>query len=127
MPISLTEAKKRTASVDVYREVEHVGFKPGDLIVKYHVQSSNLLDDEARAQAIADREDPEELKRLYLALLVETIVEWDLSLEPGGKPIPITQEELARCLPSEMVMDIIQAIGRHKRPGEYAGRKSRGR
>lgn len=140
MPISIQEAKARTATVDVYSRnahtgglVDHTGMEAGDLLVTYRIVAGTSADEEAKIsqelQAIAtrtraDEGTPEDLTRqaeLYAELIVRQVVSWDLSLVPGGPPIPIERAAIAQQVPTDIGNDVIDAIAAHKHPAKNNG------
>ena len=122
MPISLSELKERRATVDVYREIQHTGMKPGDLKVQYNVIAANTLTDEMALQEALYAENTEAFRQEYVAAMLRVVVGWDLSETPDGPPVPITEETLA-ILPADLLRDTLDAIQKHKRPGEARGRR----
>lgn len=126
MPISLHEAKRGTATVDVYREVKHTGFKSGDLNVEYFIVTDLTLEEENELEKALNG-DTELANDRYLELFFKVVRAWDMidrPIDEGGTMVPLTREGIQEYrVPSEMVRDIMVAIGRHKRPGERAGRR----
>lgn len=138
LPISLEEAIQETATVDVYSRnardgglVERGKLKAGDLHVTYRIFSANAVDDDvAFTQAMAAAEDdPAQQMDLYIQMILENVVAWDLTARPGDtEPIPLTLEALRTTKGlSDVLPDVLTAIGNHKRPNGPNAKRSPGR
>ncbi len=126
MPLALYEALERTATVDVFREIQHTGMKPGDLLVTYRVISDTALDDDARlSKALQEAEDnPDRQTEIYAELILKSVIKWDLSLTAGGETLPLDLETLRTIKGGgDIYSDIIDAVAAHKRPGKKGSKK----
>lgn len=103
MPITLKSlrAEEREIKVPVGGEHLTVWYRPGALTPELEDASRQAEDEGSTAP----------LRRM-LSLLVSR---WDLSEDEGKKPVPITQESLAR-VPSKILVDIVTSIGEDHRP-----------
>jgi hypothetical protein len=126
LPISLAQALAREATCDVFKEAPRTGFKAGDLTVTYFVLPDYNPEDEKRLAGLAAG-DVEGVAQEFYTTVCKVVKSWDL-LGADGQPIQITPEAMiAERVPTELLQDILVAVGKHKRPGEGSARGSRQR
>jgi hypothetical protein len=115
MPISLSDLRRRTATVDVYRTLNRPGDRElwGKLNVEYLLNPDYSLMDDAAYNLVEKGGDPEQLAQEAAKKFVAVVVKTDIEDE-DGQPLAIDADTVSRELPVNIITDILNACAKDR-------------
>ena len=107
MPITLDSLREKTGEAKLF---------DGALNITYRIYPKQTLkDDVARSQATAS--GPQAEAEYNARLLCNLIVKWDLIGEDGNV-VPLTPDAIMETIPTNLLTEILNAIGEDRRLGK---------
>jgi hypothetical protein len=113
MPISLSDLKNRTSSVDVYKKLGASRDLWGKLNVEYYLNPDVNLEDDAQRTAALNSQDQQLIAKVNSEHAVAIIASWDL-LDEEGHTIDLDAETIRTQVPWNILTDCLTAIGKER-------------